>query len=92
MTKLNDKRLMAVLGKANHRFMWYCGAYPYKLTTDPKACSKRWWEALATAVSKYDFTIGEVIKIIKEGEGYSLERSALKAYEPTAIKRWGLDK
>jgi hypothetical protein len=89
MTPLNDKRLAAVLEKANHRYAWYCTTYPWKSRNEPQEASKRWWEALATACKRYDFTVSDVWATVQE-RGMPAEDRAGLPYLKRAKSRWGV--
>jgi alpha-beta hydrolase superfamily lysophospholipase len=86
MTPLTEKRLLKVLGKADHRYEWYVRTYPEKSAMHPAEASKRWWEAMVSATQEFDFGPQDVL----DAMGPEKKANCVTAYSARAQKRWGL--
>jgi hypothetical protein len=86
MTPLNEKRLIKVLDKVDHRYRWYCSKYPSKASAQPIEASKRWWETLVRACSQFDFSAQDVLDTL--AQDIKMEER-ISAYAHRAKTRWG---
>jgi hypothetical protein len=85
---LSGKKLLTILGKAFHRYNWYCETYPWK---SPKDKGQRFWDGLVAACRRYtdakELPQGVLDTLRADPEKYITEKAILADYKSVLIKR-----